>query len=74
MSFEAKSQGARLALVADEAFANMRTVRAFAMEDLETEMFTDQAATNRELNEKLGIGIAGFQVNSSYSSFKMGVS
>lgn len=71
MSFEAKAQSARLALVADEALANMRTVRAFAMEVLETELFAEQAEKSRMLNEKLGVGIAAFQVTHSRIYFNL---
>lgn len=59
---DAKAQGAQLTLLADEALSNMRTVRAFSMEQIETEMFTAEADKYRMLNERLAIGIAGFQV------------
>lgn len=43
----------------------MRTVRAFAMESVESEMFGEQAEKYRYLNEKLGVGIAVFQAGTS---------
>ena len=47
--------------VADEALGNMRTVRAFAMEDKELELYCDEIDKSRHLNESLGLGIGLFQ-------------
>lgn len=48
--------------VADECLSNMRTVRAFAMEEEETRLFTQEVDRSRQLNEALGTGIGIFQV------------
>lgn len=47
--------------VADEAVSNIRTVRAFAMEDSEKELFDAEAEYAMILNQKLGYGIGLFQ-------------
>ena len=49
--------------VADECLGNMRTVRAFAMEDHETELFEREVEKSRVINERLGFGIGLFQVS-----------
>lgn len=51
--------------VADEAVGNIRTVRAFAMEDQEEDMFTFEAEEAMVLNQKLGLGIALFQAGTN---------
>ena len=55
-------QVARATGVADECLANMRTVRAFAMEDSEKNLFIQELDKSRKLNEALGMGIGIFQV------------
>ncbi|XP_062848783.1 mitochondrial potassium channel ATP-binding subunit isoform X1 [Trichomycterus rosablanca] len=47
--------------VADEALGNVRTVRAFAMEDREQEMYAIEVDKSAAMNEALGTGIAVFQ-------------
>ena len=47
--------------VADEALGNMRTVRSFAMEEKELELYCDEIEKSRRLNERLGLGIGLFQ-------------
>lgn len=47
----------------------MRTVRAFANEQLEVEKFTQQVEETQALYQKLGMGIALFQVSSTPSIF-----
>lgn len=51
--------------VAEEATSNIRTVRAFAMEDLEQELFSSEAESAMVLNQKLGLGIALFQAGTN---------
>ena len=48
--------------MADECVNNIRTVRAFAMEDGEMELYSNELNKARLLNEKLGLGIGLFQV------------
>jgi len=49
-------------MLADEAFSNIRTVRAFAMEEQESQLLNQEVNIMRKLNEKLGFNIALFQV------------
>lgn len=65
LSREAQHQVARATGVADECLANMRTVRAFAMEDTEKKLFTQELDKSRQLNEALGMGIGIFQAGSN---------
>ena len=51
--------------VAEEAVGNVRTVRAFAMEDSETACYGREVDTSRQLHIRLGIGIGCFQVRRS---------
>ncbi|WAR02808.1 MITOS-like protein [Mya arenaria] len=51
----------RSTAVADEALGNVRTVRAFAMEEKEHELFSDEVNKARVLNIRLGLGIGMFQ-------------
>lgn len=57
----AQAQISKSTAVADEALNNVRTVRAFAMENAEIEMFDDEVEYARELNIKLSLGIGLFQ-------------
>lgn len=47
--------------VADEALGNVRTVKAFAMEERELQLYSSEVQKSCELNENLGTGIAIFQ-------------
>ena len=47
--------------MADEALGNVRTVRAFAMEDREVELYGRELQSSQWHNQRLGLGIAGFQ-------------
>lgn len=47
--------------VADEALGNVRTVKAFAMEERELQLYSAEVQKSCELNENLGTGIAVFQ-------------
>ncbi|XP_022255918.1 ATP-binding cassette sub-family B member 8, mitochondrial-like isoform X2 [Limulus polyphemus] len=57
----AQEQGSYAAAVADEAVGNIRTVRAFAMEYKEEELYNHETEEVRKLNTSLGIGIGAFQ-------------
>ena len=46
----------------EEAISNMRTVRAFAMESKEIELYTSEVEKARIMQENLGLGIGLFQV------------
>uniref|UniRef100_A0A672H1V4 Mitochondrial potassium channel ATP-binding subunit n=1 Tax=Salarias fasciatus TaxID=181472 RepID=A0A672H1V4_SALFA len=47
--------------VADEALGNVRTVKAFAMEERELQLYSAEVQKSCDLNENLGTGIAVFQ-------------
>uniref|UniRef100_U3K0W7 ATP binding cassette subfamily B member 8 n=1 Tax=Ficedula albicollis TaxID=59894 RepID=U3K0W7_FICAL len=57
LSRQAQEQVAKATVVADEALGNVRTVRAFAMEEL----FCAEVDRAGCLSEQLGLGIAAFQ-------------
>ncbi|CAL7939325.1 unnamed protein product [Xylocopa violacea] len=61
LSIEAQNQLAKSTAVCEEAIQNIRTVKAFAAEEKETEMFSKEVTLGSELNEKLGFGIGLFQ-------------
>ncbi|KAM3929286.1 mitochondrial potassium channel ATP-binding subunit-like [Leptodactylus fuscus] len=61
LSRRAQEQIAKATGVADEAIGNVRTVRAFAMEDREVELYSAEVDKSAHMNEVLGIGIAVFQ-------------
>ncbi|KAM9164566.1 mitochondrial potassium channel ATP-binding subunit isoform 2-T2 [Pangshura tecta] len=61
LSRQAQEQVAKATGVADEALGNVRTVRAFAMEDTEVALYCHEVDRSSQLNEKLGMGIAAFQ-------------
>ena len=54
--------------MADECVGNIRTVRAFAMEDGEMDVYMQELDKARSLNEKLGLGIGLFQVLKIHTS------
>lgn len=54
-------QAERAAEVCQEAFANIRTVKASACESEEMELFQREIAESARLSEELGVGIAVFQ-------------
>ena len=53
--------------------SNVRTVRAFAMEEHEVDLYMRELKTSQRYNQRLGLGIAAFQalsniaVNGMYS-------
>jgi ATP-binding cassette subfamily B (MDR/TAP) protein 8 len=55
-------QAAKATSVGEEAISNIRTVRAFAMESQECELFYQQSNEASCLNQRLGFGIGLFQV------------
>ena len=57
----AQAQTAKAMSVADEAISNVRTVRAFAMEDIEMEKYETEISKAQKYNELLGLGIGIFQ-------------
>ncbi|KAM9720319.1 mitochondrial potassium channel ATP-binding subunit [Menidia menidia] len=57
----AQEQVARATGVADEALGNVRTVKAFAMEERELQLYAYEVDKSCEMNENLGAGIAIFQ-------------
>ncbi|MBN3298930.1 ABCB8 protein, partial [Amia calva] len=61
LSRRAQEQVAKATGVADEALGNVRTVRAFAMEDREAEHYSAEVDKSCDVNEALGVGIAVFQ-------------
>ncbi|XP_077868324.1 mitochondrial potassium channel ATP-binding subunit-like, partial [Saccoglossus kowalevskii] len=54
-------QVAKATSVADEALSNIRTVRAFAMETKECELYGEELDAASHLNLNLGLGIGFFQ-------------
>ncbi|NXT29615.1 ABCB8 protein, partial [Syrrhaptes paradoxus] len=61
LSRRAQEQVAKATVVADEALGNVRTVRAFAMEDRQAGLFCAEVDCAGRLSERLGLGIAAFQ-------------
>ncbi|KAG7214740.1 hypothetical protein INR49_010632 [Caranx melampygus] len=57
----AQEQVAKATGVADEALGNVRTVKAFAMEERELQLYSCEVDKSCEMNENLGAGIAVFQ-------------
>ncbi|XP_075953817.1 mitochondrial potassium channel ATP-binding subunit [Anarhichas minor] len=57
----AQEQVSKATGVADEALGNVRTVKAFAMEERELQLYSYEVDKSCELNENLGSGIAVFQ-------------
>ncbi|XP_061549170.1 mitochondrial potassium channel ATP-binding subunit [Phycodurus eques] len=57
----AQEQVAKATGVADEALGNVRTVKAFAMEERELQFYAYEVEKSCEMNENLGTGIAVFQ-------------
>lgn len=57
----AQEQVAKATAVADEALGNVRTVKAFAMEERELQLYAYEVDKSCDMNENLGAGIAVFQ-------------
>lgn len=75
LSRKAQEQAARAAGVADEALSNIRTVRSFAMEDAEAQLFKQEVDKAEHLQSTLGVGIGFFQAltNLSLNGVVLGV-
>ncbi|KAH9635881.1 hypothetical protein HF086_002441 [Spodoptera exigua] len=65
LSREAQTQIEKSTLVAEEAISNMRTVRAFAGEENEAQMFAQECKAAAELSMELGLGIGLFQAGTN---------
>ncbi|XP_031845301.1 mitochondrial potassium channel ATP-binding subunit isoform X1 [Nomia melanderi] len=65
LSAEAQSQASKSTAVCEEAIQNIKTVKAFAAEDKEVEMFSKEVEQGTILFEKLGFGIGLFQGGSN---------
>ncbi|XP_071644922.1 mitochondrial potassium channel ATP-binding subunit isoform X1 [Temnothorax longispinosus] len=65
LSMEAQSQVAKSTAVCEEAIQNIRTVRAFAAEEKEAEMFYKEIERSSDLYERLGFGISFFQAGTN---------
>uniref|UniRef100_A0A0B7AEF4 Mitochondrial potassium channel ATP-binding subunit n=1 Tax=Arion vulgaris TaxID=1028688 RepID=A0A0B7AEF4_9EUPU len=61
LSTDAQEQISKSTAIADEALGNVRTVRAFAMEQKEFELYQKQVDKSAMMNIKLGLGIGVFQ-------------
>uniref|UniRef100_A0A8C3CE05 Mitochondrial potassium channel ATP-binding subunit n=1 Tax=Cairina moschata TaxID=8855 RepID=A0A8C3CE05_CAIMO len=61
LSRRAQEQVAKATGVADEVLGNVRTVRAFAMEDQQAGLYCAEAERSSQLSQRLGLGIAAFQ-------------
>ena len=61
----AQAELAQCSSICEETLSNMRTVRAFAMEDTQQERFDEQAARAKVLQERLGLGIGIFQAGTN---------
>ncbi|XP_053974504.1 mitochondrial potassium channel ATP-binding subunit [Hylaeus volcanicus] len=61
LSIKAQDQIAKSTAVCEEAIQNIRTVKAFAAEEKEVEMFSKEVEAGSNLYEKLGFGIGLFQ-------------
>ncbi|NWT18128.1 ABCB8 protein, partial [Vireo altiloquus] len=61
LSRQAQEQVAKATVVANEALGNVRTVRAFAMEEQQAGLFSAEVDRAGHLSEQLGFGIAAFQ-------------
>ncbi|CAL4122991.1 unnamed protein product [Meganyctiphanes norvegica] len=65
LSKAAQQQVAIATGVADECLGNIRTVRAFAMEEAEKDLFKRELQKSTDINEALGFGIGLFQAGSN---------
>ncbi|PNF13674.1 ATP-binding cassette sub-family B member 8, mitochondrial [Cryptotermes secundus] len=65
LSRDAQAQAAKTTSIGEEAISNIRTVRAFAMENEECELFCQQLEEASRLNQRLGFGIGLFQAGTN---------
>ncbi|NXF90452.1 ABCB8 protein, partial [Eubucco bourcierii] len=61
LSRQAQEQVAKATGVADEVLGNIRTVRAFAMEEQQAGLYCTEVENASQLSQRLGLGIAAFQ-------------
>ncbi|NXN12176.1 ABCB8 protein, partial [Indicator maculatus] len=61
LSRQAQEQVAKATGVADEVLGNVRTVRAFAMEEQQAGLYCTEVESASRLSQRLGLGIAAFQ-------------
>ena len=57
LSKMAQAQTAKAIEVGEEAISNVRTVRAFAMEEFEIDRYGQEVEKARQMNEWLGMGV-----------------
>ena len=57
LSKMAQAQTAKAIEVGEEAISNVRTVRAFAMEEFEIDRYGEEVEKSRQMNEWLGMGV-----------------
>ncbi|XP_046833318.1 mitochondrial potassium channel ATP-binding subunit isoform X1 [Vespa crabro] len=65
LSIEAQNQVAKATAVSEEAIQNIRTVRAFAAETREAQVFSNEVEHASKLYENLGFGIGLFQAGTN---------
>ncbi|CAH0713122.1 unnamed protein product, partial [Brenthis ino] len=65
LSRDAQAQIEKATLVAEEAIANVRTVRAFAGEENEAKLFAEECNVAADLNMELGLGVGLFQAGTN---------
>uniref|UniRef100_A0AC34RIQ6 ATP-binding cassette sub-family B member 8, mitochondrial n=1 Tax=Panagrolaimus sp. JU765 TaxID=591449 RepID=A0AC34RIQ6_9BILA len=65
MSLKVQAQNALASNVAEEAIQNIRTVKAFAAEDSEVELYKTEVEKARIMSERLGAGIGIFQAGTN---------
>lgn len=63
----AQQQAVVVTTMSEETISNIRTVRAFANEQLELERFQGEVEKTENLYQRLGLGIALFQVTYVWS-------
>lgn len=61
----AQAQVAKSTAVCEEALSNIRTVRAFAMEEQEIKLYANEVDKARVMQENLGLGIGLFQAGAN---------
>ncbi|XP_071440546.1 mitochondrial potassium channel ATP-binding subunit isoform X1 [Hetaerina americana] len=61
ISRQAQIQAARATVVGEEAISNIRTVRSFASEGKEIELYNKEVENSNRINEILGFGVGLFQ-------------
>eukprot|EP00126_Sphaerothecum_destruens_P008377 Sdes_comp20188_c0_seq1m13465 len=66
-STQAQKELSKATCIAQESVSQIRTIRAFASEDIELEKFSSQLARSETLNQELGVGIGIFQGLSNFA-------